>query len=226
VRFERGLSGDPLMLVRIAEQAALGGTSGDLACVGHAESMMPSGSSVHDNAQAVMMEVIEYMGRKLEVAGVKFQVPVVLEEVPRRLIGDHVSPAFRKVSTTGNQQVHSAWFRPKKSAKNARSRLNNVRRLREIHDPVPGRSASPGRGRRGRDGVSPDDGLPMRPSSTVGAEHEPVGEAILLKTGVSPELAMICMSHARWRRMHVSLEELIVALAATVAGALPLFEPC
>jgi hypothetical protein len=46
-----------------------------------------------------------------------------------------------------------------------------------------------------------------------GAEHEPAGEALLLKRGVSPELARICVSHARWRRMPVSLEELVVALA-------------
>ena len=46
-----------------------------------------------------------------------------------------------------------------------------------------------------------------------GAEHEPAGEALLLKSGVSPELARICMSHARWRHMQVSLEELIIALA-------------
>jgi hypothetical protein len=46
-----------------------------------------------------------------------------------------------------------------------------------------------------------------------GAEHEPAGEALLLGRGVSPELARICMSHARWRHMQVSLEELIVALA-------------
>ena len=46
-----------------------------------------------------------------------------------------------------------------------------------------------------------------------GAEHEPAGEALLLERGVSPELARICVSHARWRRMPVSLEELVVALA-------------
>jgi hypothetical protein len=46
-----------------------------------------------------------------------------------------------------------------------------------------------------------------------GSEHEPAGEALLLGRGVSPELAKICVSHARWRQMPVSLEELIVALA-------------
>ena len=46
-----------------------------------------------------------------------------------------------------------------------------------------------------------------------GGEHEPAGEALLLAEGVSPELARICLSHARWASMTVSLEELLVALA-------------
>jgi hypothetical protein len=46
-----------------------------------------------------------------------------------------------------------------------------------------------------------------------GAEHEPTGQALLLAHGVSPELARICLSHARWADMSVSLEELLVALA-------------
>jgi hypothetical protein len=46
-----------------------------------------------------------------------------------------------------------------------------------------------------------------------GGEHEPAGQALLLKHGVSPELARVCLSHARWADMPVSLEELLVALA-------------
>ena len=83
--------------------------------MGHAESIMPSGSSVHCNAQAIMMEAIEYMGRKLEAAGVKFQVPAVLEEVPRQFIGDHVSPAFREVYIADTGHVVS----PEKISKKA-----------------------------------------------------------------------------------------------------------
>ena len=46
-----------------------------------------------------------------------------------------------------------------------------------------------------------------------GARHEPDGERLLLEQGVSAELARICVSHARWAQMPVSLEELVVALA-------------
>lgn len=46
-----------------------------------------------------------------------------------------------------------------------------------------------------------------------GSYHEPDGEALLLRSGVSPELARVCMSHARWDAMDVSLEELVIALA-------------
>ncbi|MEO7034245.1 MAG: HD domain-containing protein [Polyangiaceae bacterium] len=46
-----------------------------------------------------------------------------------------------------------------------------------------------------------------------GGEHEPEGERLLLARGVTAELARICMSHARWRQMEVSTEELVVALA-------------
>lgn len=46
-----------------------------------------------------------------------------------------------------------------------------------------------------------------------GAEHEPAGQALLLAHGVSTELARVCLSHARWADMSVSLEELLVALA-------------
>jgi len=46
-----------------------------------------------------------------------------------------------------------------------------------------------------------------------GGEHEPLGQDLLLKQGVSPALARICLSHARWSEMAVSLEELLVALS-------------
>jgi len=46
-----------------------------------------------------------------------------------------------------------------------------------------------------------------------GGEHEPLGEGLLLEHGVSPGLARICVSHARWAEMPVSLEELLVALS-------------
>jgi len=46
-----------------------------------------------------------------------------------------------------------------------------------------------------------------------GAEHEPAGERLLLTNGVSPEVARVCLSHAQWRKMSVSLEELLIALA-------------
>jgi len=60
-----------------------------------------------------------------------------------------------------------------------------------------------------------DVGKVVHPTELAGAgsEHEPAGEALLLERGVSPELARICLSHARWRQMPVSLEELVVALA-------------
>jgi putative nucleotidyltransferase with HDIG domain len=46
-----------------------------------------------------------------------------------------------------------------------------------------------------------------------GHEHQPAGQALLLQRGASPELARICMTHARWNQMPVSLEELVVAVA-------------
>ena len=46
-----------------------------------------------------------------------------------------------------------------------------------------------------------------------GVEHEPAGETLLLARGVSPEIARMCLSHARWASMPVSLDELLVALA-------------
>jgi hypothetical protein len=46
-----------------------------------------------------------------------------------------------------------------------------------------------------------------------GTMHELAGEALLLGNGVSPELARVCLSHARWATMDTSLEELLIALA-------------
>ena len=46
-----------------------------------------------------------------------------------------------------------------------------------------------------------------------GSDHEPSGEALLVSRGVSPQVARICISHARWRDLDVSLEEALVALA-------------
>ncbi|MCX2779953.1 HD domain-containing protein [Microbulbifer thermotolerans] len=46
-----------------------------------------------------------------------------------------------------------------------------------------------------------------------GSNHEPEGERILLNKGVSPKLARVCLSHARWQEMECSTEELIIALA-------------
>ncbi|MFK8012689.1 MAG: HD domain-containing protein [Marinicellaceae bacterium] len=49
--------------------------------------------------------------------------------------------------------------------------------------------------------------------SGPGSNHEPEGEAMLLEKGVSQKLARCCMSHARWKEMECSLEELLIALS-------------
>jgi HD superfamily phosphodiesterase len=46
-----------------------------------------------------------------------------------------------------------------------------------------------------------------------GCEHEPAGERLLLDHGATPDVARICRSHARWRDLAETLEELVVALA-------------
>lgn len=46
-----------------------------------------------------------------------------------------------------------------------------------------------------------------------GAAHEPAGEALLLEHSVSPRVARVCLSHARWAETSVSFEELLIALA-------------
>ncbi|RKZ43094.1 MAG: phosphohydrolase [Candidatus Parabeggiatoa sp. nov. 3] len=46
-----------------------------------------------------------------------------------------------------------------------------------------------------------------------GSEHEEAGEKLLLENEVQPEIARCCLSHARWKSMTCSFEELLVALA-------------
>ena len=46
-----------------------------------------------------------------------------------------------------------------------------------------------------------------------GDDHEPAGERMLLAAGVTPAVARVCLSHARWRAMAVELEDLVIALA-------------
>jgi len=47
----------------------------------------------------------------------------------------------------------------------------------------------------------------------VGSEHEPEGEKILLSKGIDPKIARCCLSHAQWKKMECSLEELLIALS-------------
>jgi len=49
-----------------------------------------------------------------------------------------------------------------------------------------------------------------------GSDHEPEGEKILKDHGVSSKLARVCLSHARWREMECSTEELVIALSDTL----------
>ncbi len=60
-----------------------------------------------------------------------------------------------------------------------------------------------------------DAGKALHPAEldAPGGAHEPAGEQLLLERGVSPEVARVCRSHARWRDLAQTLEELIVALA-------------
>jgi hypothetical protein len=46
-----------------------------------------------------------------------------------------------------------------------------------------------------------------------GSEHEPEGEKILLSKNIDPKIARCCLSHARWKVMSCSLEELLIALS-------------
>lgn len=60
-----------------------------------------------------------------------------------------------------------------------------------------------------------DAGKVLHPAELAGpgGEHEPAGEALLLRHGVAPHIARCCRSHAQWARLECSLEELLVALA-------------
>jgi len=49
--------------------------------------------------------------------------------------------------------------------------------------------------------------------STSGSDHEPTGEKLLLKKGISKRIARCCLSHSRWQEMECTLEELIIALS-------------
>ena len=49
--------------------------------------------------------------------------------------------------------------------------------------------------------------------SQPGSLHEPEGEKMLLEAGAPPDVARVCLSHARWGSMECSLEELLIALS-------------
>lgn len=63
-----------------------------------------------------------------------------------------------------------------------------------------------------------DAGKIVRPEELVGSgsAHEAAGERLLLAHGVPAELAHCCRSHAAWRELECSLDELLVALADTL----------
>jgi hypothetical protein len=46
-----------------------------------------------------------------------------------------------------------------------------------------------------------------------GSSHEPAGERLLLQHGATADVARVCRSHARWRDVAETLEELVIALA-------------
>jgi HD domain-containing protein len=46
-----------------------------------------------------------------------------------------------------------------------------------------------------------------------GSSHEAAGERLLLEHGVTADVARVCRSHARWRDVAETLEELVIALA-------------
>jgi hypothetical protein len=49
--------------------------------------------------------------------------------------------------------------------------------------------------------------------SKPGSQHEHAGERLLLDRGLPAALARVCRSHAQWRSLDPSLEELVIALA-------------
>jgi putative nucleotidyltransferase with HDIG domain len=60
-----------------------------------------------------------------------------------------------------------------------------------------------------------DAGKARYPAELDGAgdRHEAEGERMLLARGVETKLARVCRSHAKWKDMECSAEELLVALA-------------
>jgi hypothetical protein len=46
-----------------------------------------------------------------------------------------------------------------------------------------------------------------------GNSHEPAGERVLLEHGVTADVARVCRSHAQWRDVAETFEELVIALA-------------
>jgi len=60
-----------------------------------------------------------------------------------------------------------------------------------------------------------DAGKILHPSELTGkgSAHEPAGERLLLDNGVQSDIARCCLSHARFKEMDVSFEELLVALS-------------
>ncbi len=46
-----------------------------------------------------------------------------------------------------------------------------------------------------------------------GHRHERAGQSLLIESGVNPELARFCVTHASWDEPERSLEDLLVALA-------------
>ena len=46
-----------------------------------------------------------------------------------------------------------------------------------------------------------------------GSAHEPAGERLLREHGATEDVARVCRSHAQWREVAVTLEELVIALA-------------
>lgn len=65
-------------------------------------------SIAHGNAQAIMMGAIEYMGKKLSIAGITFQIPPVLEEVRQQFIHNHVTPVLPKSSSVQTELEKSS----------------------------------------------------------------------------------------------------------------------
>jgi HD domain len=63
-----------------------------------------------------------------------------------------------------------------------------------------------------------DAGKILHPEELIdtGNKHEADGEALLIRHGVDPKLARCCRSHAQWKIMECSFEELCIALADTL----------